>query len=428
MMQIKQGQRPQKQNRNGERGSIMILTTLTVAVLMAFTGMALDASYMYFQKRRMQTAADAGAYAGALEKLRASSSITTAAQKDSGLNGFTNGANGTVVEVNNPPLNGPKTGDSNFVEVIVSQPQSTWFMRVLSYDSVMVKARAVAGLGSTNNACMFALNEDASVPTNGIFVNGTTSSTVACAAYSNSNFRASGGGCLVATSVSYLGDYSNHNSGGECGPTGIGAGVPVIDPILNRYSIPSYGSCTDTNFKLTKGTTVTIPPGVYCGGISITGTVENVIFSAGEYILVGGGMSINGSVNVSGSGVTFFSTYPGTQTNRYAGISITTSGTVSMSAPTTGTDKALLFYQDPRVPWASNIGSSLSGAGATYNGILYFPTTDLQYSGSSSTTSTGTDGYTMIIAGSIKINGNAQLNSDYSAIGGNPLQNAVFVE
>lgn len=383
---------------------------------------------MYFHDRRMQTAADAGAYAGALEKLRASTDVTTAALKDRGLNGFQNGVDNVTVEVNNPPLSGPRIGDANFVEVIVSHPQPTWFMRVVNFNSVMVKARAVAGLGNTNNGCVFALNQDASVSTNGIFVNGTTESRMACGVYSNANFKGSGGGCLVAPSVNYMADYTNQNSSGECGPTGISRGIPVVDPLRNRYSIPSYGGCTANNFKITGGTTVTVTPGTYCGGISISGSVENVIFSPGDYILVGGGLKINGSVNVSGGAVTFYNTFPGNRSNQYDGISITTLGSVNLAAPTSGAGKGMLFYQDPRVEWAASNGSYFGGTNAVCTGILYFPTTDMQYSGGSTTTSDGTGGYTMLIDHTIKVNGSARINSDYSAIGGNPLQNVLFAE
>jgi hypothetical protein len=87
------------------------------------------------------------------------------------------------------------------------------------------------------------------------------------------------------------------------------------------------------------------------------------------------------------------------------------------------------MYQDPRVVGSSNNGSTVQGASAVYDGIIYFPTTDLQYSGSSSTNANGTDGYTMLIGYDIKINGNAKVNSDYSALGGvNPLQDALFAE
>ncbi len=98
---------------------------------------------------------------------------------------------------------------------------------------------------------------------------------------------------------------------------------------------------------------------------------------------------------------------------------------MSFSAPTTGSNKALLFYQDPTVPWASNNGSQITaGSTSTLDGIIYFPTTDLNYAGNSSS-----GGYTMLVGYNIKIAGNAQVGSNYSSIGGaSPLQTAAFAE
>ena len=66
------------------------------------------------------------------------------------------------------------------------------------------------------------------------------------------------------------------------------------------------------------------------------------------------------------------------------------------------------------------------GATARFEGIIYFPTTDLTYSGNSSTSLSG--GYTILVAYNLKIAGNAQVNADFSSVGGNPLQMAAFVE
>jgi len=397
-------------------------------VIMGFVGLALDASYMYFHRRAMQTAADAGAYGGAMELLRSKSDTTAAAKYDTSLNGFTDGTGNVTVTVNSPPASGSKVGNASFVEVVISHPQPTWFMRALHFNSVTVKARAVAGLGSTGNGCVYALDSDTSKTNNGFFVNGTTDSNFSCGVFSNSNFRATGGACVVTPTVSYTGTYSNSNTSGNCGPAGIGKGVPIVDPMAGKYTIPS-GSCTDTNFKVTKGTTVTIPPGIYCGGISISGSVTNIIFSPGQFVLREGGLSINGSMTVSGDGVTFFNTYA-SNVSKYNGISITGSGQVILRAPTSGTYKGLLFYQDPAVTWSSSNGSTVAGAAnSVYDGIIYFPTTDLTYSGNSSTSSSGTDGYTTLIGYNVKINGTAQINTDYSTIGGvNPLQNVLFAE
>ena len=412
---------------NLQKGSIFLLGTVSIFVLIAFTGLALDACYMYFHRRAMQTAADAGAYGGALELLRGKSDAEAAAKYDASLNGFTHGTGDVTVEVYNPPSTGSRAGDDNFVEVIISHPQPTWFMRALKFNSMMVKARAVAGLGSTGNGCVYALNQDTSNVNNGFFANGTTDSSFSCGVFSNANFRSVGGSCVITPTVSYTGDYTNANLAGNCGPEGIGKGVPVVDPMKDKYTMPT-GSCTQNNFKVTTGEAVSIDPGVYCGGISIGGTVASVTFNPGVYVLIDGGLTVTGSVTISGTGVTFFNTY--TNDKKYGGISINGSGTVTLSAPTSGAYAALLFYQDPSVAWSASNGSIIAGgANSVYNGIIYFPTTDLTYSGNSSSSTSGTDGYTTLVGYNITINGTARINADYSALGGsNPLQNVLFAE
>ncbi len=417
--------------RRRETGIIVILAALSMFVLMAFMGLALDASFLYFQKRRMQTAADAAAYAGALEKLRGNSNTaaTSAAMNDSSLNGFTDQTDSVAVTVNIPPASGSKAGNSNFIEVIISQPQPTWFMRAMNFTSATVNARAVAGLGSTNNGCVYALNRDTSQNTNGFFFNGTATATFSCGVFSNANFKSnSSSACISTPTVSYTGTYSDGSTTAGCGPTGISAGVPIVDPLMNKYSIPSYSGCDYTKLKINNTGTTTLNPGVYCGGITIGGSATQVNFNPGSYILVGGGLSVTSSATLSGIGVTFFNTYDAS--NHYSGITINGSGTVTFKAPTSGTYKGLLFYQDPTVTWSANNGSIIAGgANSVYDGILYFPTTDLQYTGNSSSSPGGTDGYTMLIGYNIKVVGTATVNSDFSSIGGtNPLQDAVFAE
>jgi hypothetical protein len=408
-----------------EKGTIIPLAAIVVLTLVAFMGLAFDASYLYFEKRRVQTAADAGAIGGAQELVRGTpTNVTTAARKDTAFNRFTHGTNGVDVTVNNPPTSGTHVGNAGYVEVIVTEPRPTWFMQVLGVQSANVKARAVAGI-TDSSGCVYALNRDSSNSNNGIFVNGTTNSVFDCGVYSNSNLRTVGGGCIVAPAASYSGTYSNSNgTDPNCGPDSVGHGIPVVDPMIGRYTIPSTSPCDFNNYKQTGGALV-LTPGVYCGGIDIGGSVTSATFSPGTYVLVGGGMKIGSSANASGTGVTFFNTYPGTQTNKYDGIRISTSGSVSFSAPTTGANKALLFYQDPTVPWSSSNGSQITaGSTSTLDGIIYFPSTDLDYAGNSSS-----GGYTMLVGYNIKIAGNAQIGADYSSIGGaSPLQTAAFAE
>ena len=89
----------------------------------------------------MQSAADAGAVAGADEiAIGGSSTAITAAAKDAAShNGFADGgtrpgaSNTITVAVHNPPTSGPFAANSNAVQVDVSQTQPTYFMKVLGW-------------------------------------------------------------------------------------------------------------------------------------------------------------------------------------------------------------------------------------------------------------------------------------------------------
>jgi hypothetical protein len=438
---LKSGKHPSAKRRKGQSGSILILGTLAIFVLFAFMGLAFDASYMFFHKRRMQTAADAGALAGAQELLRnptaLNSTISTSALNDTSLNEFPDATNGIGVVVNHPPVSGPSAGNSGFVEVIITQSQPTWFMRVLNVNSATVVARAVAGL-SDGNACVYALNRDTGNPNNGFSINGTADAAFNCGVLSNSNFRAVGGGCVITPIISYTGTYNPASSTCFPAPGNVQNGVAVTDPIGTRFPIPYYSGCDYNNYKATggapEGINPVLSPGIYCGGINLGGSVASVTFLPGTYILVGGGMSITSGINVTGRGVTFFNTYPGAQVNKYDGIKIAGgSGVINLTAPISGTYKGLLFYQDPRVIGTSNNGSSFSGGSTSqFRGILYFPSTDLKYAGNSSNGLSGnlaTDGYTILIGYNVSVEGNSQINANYSDIGGsNPLQMAAFTE
>lgn len=83
----------------------------------------------------MQTAADSAAMAAAQE-LNYGDAVA-AGQTDAA----TNGQNGVTATINNPPRSGPNINDVNYVEPIVPQPQSTFFLRALGLQSINVTFR-----------------------------------------------------------------------------------------------------------------------------------------------------------------------------------------------------------------------------------------------------------------------------------------------
>jgi len=93
------------------------------------------------------------------------------------------------------------------------------------------------------------------------------------------------------------------------------------------------------------------------------------------------------------------------------GISVSGSGTINLSAPTSGTYKGILFWD------TATANSSISGgSGSTFDGALYFPQANLKYAGSSSAS-----GYTIIAAGSVEFTGSTTVGDNYSSIGGSSL-------
>jgi hypothetical protein len=142
-----------KEFPKGENGQVLILVTIFLLVLVCFVAMAVDVGMMFRQKRKMQIAADAGAVAGALASRWTTSSVTTAAQNAALANGVTNAS---YVTVDTSPTVGYHTG-AGFVRVTISQPTSTFFMRVANITNINVGAVSVAGT-VPNDACMIALD------------------------------------------------------------------------------------------------------------------------------------------------------------------------------------------------------------------------------------------------------------------------------
>src|ERR1039457_1104323 len=329
------------------RGFILVTMIVSLTILLAFLGLAIDVGYEQYMKIRMQTAAAAAALGGSRE-LSASGigNLVSAARGDAATNGFTNGQNSVTVTVNNPPSTGYSTSDSTAVEAIISQPVPTFFMQVLGFSSGTVRARAVAKTeGGGASACFYTLDptmSNAFSVSNG--VNVSSSCGIIVDSNSNTALTATGGAHLSAPSISVVGKYTVNN-GASISPSPT-QGVSAVSNPFSSLVTPSVGGCNYTNYTAGGGQTVTLNPGVYCNGIKIANNVT-ATFTAGTYILKGGGFVLGGGARVTGSGVMFYNTYASGYA--YGPINFANGTTETFTAPTTGTYAGMLFSQDPTV-------------------------------------------------------------------------------
>jgi len=418
--------------RHRHRGQTFLLLSIAIAMLTGIAAMAVDIGNLWTTRRLMQSAADAGAMAGADEITigGSSSAITTAAKDASSHNGFADGGtrpgdSATItVAVHNPPTSGAYAANSNAVEVDVSESQPTYFMRVFGWQSIPVSTTATAlALGS--GPCIYALDKSAS---GAITVGGSASVSSACGLYDNSSsssaLTVSGGGTITAPLVGVAGGTSI-NGGGSSPPS---TGIAQFGDPLAYITEPTVPSGTCSSFHTTNLSGSITAPQTYCGGIHINAG-NTVNFGDGLYIIDGGGITIDGGATVTGAHVTFYLTGgngSGGNPSNYSGVTINSTATVNLGAPCTssGGDVAgMLFLQDRSI--TNGQGSSINGsATSTFSGAIYFPTTPLAYAGS-----TGANMFTLLVSDTLSFLGSSSVGNDFSCLtGGSPIKDAMLVQ
>ena len=379
-------------NRVGQAGQALVFVALSLLVLTGVVGLSIDMGYLRYTKRRLQTAADSAAVAGASELK--DGNYQTAALNDSKSNGFEDGVNGVTVKAYNPPKDAP-----------------TFFMRIFGVKKASLNASAVAQLGSSKG-CVYSL-----ALLGGITVNGTVNAP-GCGVVDNAILSV-GGGCITASSI---GVVLNLMGGGCTNPQPVLGIAPSADPL--GYLVPprvpncDFPTTVDVNSNARNGNRpTTLTPGVYCGGIRIRNTnTAPVTFQPGAYYITGGvGLQVGGSGDVSGDGVVFYVT-------NGAPVNMNGTGKTSFTAPANsaipGVPGGVLIYQDPGDTQAATINGNL-----TFNGALYFPGARLTMGGNASSV------YTIIVGQIIKFNGNVGIGSDYSSLPeGSPVKAAVLVQ
>jgi hypothetical protein len=420
-----------------ESGQVIIIAALSMTVVLGLVALATDIGVLFRERELLQNAADSAAVAGAAELNYGDWKF--AAQTDSSQNGITDKVNGAVVTINNPPLSGPNAGDTGYVEAIVSQPQSTFFMTMFRSSSTMVSARAVAGSAATPS-CIDTLQQSPTVPGKkgpvaipGMALSGSANLTLSkCGivdgATGSDALDVSGGGSgtnpNVWISAPSLGVGGTVNYGNGV-PTNLPAvpitniATPIIDPLASLVSPPpaSYYASGCISSNITANTTIgpSSPSGHVCYN-SLTATKGSpvITLNPGLYIFNGSGgagsnaLDIESGTVFSGTGVTFYFV-------NGAGFTFDRGATANISAPTAGQYLGILFYQD-----ASDSASDSFQGGSVGNldGIFYLPNANFTLANGAAATFT-----TDFVVGSFAMSGATSL-TPYKPLAGSTVLSA----
>jgi Flp pilus assembly protein TadG len=427
--------RPWQKRRSG---SVLIWCALLLPVLVAMVGLTVDGGLMLSAYREAQNAADAAAIAAAYEMSRVGNTDTarTAAEtfvQDSSHNNLA----GATVTVNIPPsvTNYTAYQNSKYAEVIVTYPITTHFMQVLPGFSASksVTARAIAGyepiaggegvMALSPNGIGLSAGGNGVLRVNGpIWVNSTAS-----------NAMSPGKNGMYATDIELAessGQPSNIYNYSTSAAMTANLGQPPQPDYLAYLPTPTTSNGVDSTVRTIPSGGGTMQPGIYNGGINLSGN-GTYTMQPGIYVMQGGGFSVSGNVILSGSGVMIYNTgsdytassgapdntdpldllnttTPTASGVNFGGFSLNSSITLtpintalySYSNAAIASFNGMVFYQRR----ANTQNASLTGGGGSsqISGTMYAKYSTLSYSGNGTTSA-------QFVFSSINLTGNGTI-------------------
>jgi hypothetical protein len=325
----------------GERGQILVIFAVSLFIIFGVAALVFDGGMMLLEKRTQQNAADAASLAGArFLPDNLDDAARLAAREVATANGYTDGEGNVTVDVNWPPENGPHTGDTGYIEVLIDNERPSLFAGIWGIFDHDVGSRAVAAndSGVLGPFGMLSLEEtdcsalkvggageiisngdiqvNSSCTNKAMFLTGTgeivTAPGVACNV--TGDFSASGGfqySCEPHEGVQAIPDplaglaeppYSAGDPPAYLYP-------PEPDEVVGAMDIPtgcpgSDAPATHESPQLCQftasydGTIWRLYPGYYPGGLQLQG--GEFYLEPGIYYMGGGGIQMNGgSVTVT---------------------------------------------------------------------------------------------------------------------------------
>ncbi len=397
------------------RGQIVIFVAFAMVALIGFLALSLDGGAMLSERRHAQATADAAALAGASQLYYDywvfsgvdSTGATTSAKAAAARNYYYDDGVTSKVEVYNPPTSGYYVGRAGYVEVVVTYYHPRSVSSLFGTGNVEVKARSVAvGAPIAADVGILVLDptsKDAFSAGGGGRVNVYDTPVVV----NSSNLEgtiASGGTVVTAPEFDLHGGYTTTGGGQLVGD--IKLNRPTTEDPFQFLPEPDPSTMTVQQHKKLQETqdSLVLYPGVYKGGISVSG-VGSLYLMPGIYYMDNGGFSFTGQGSLYADGVLIYSS-PGNGNSD--GINIAGQGQVTVTGMKSGIYQGMTFWQDR----TSNVTGNISGNSGTTSitGTFYFAGAQLNVSGNGGVVNVGSQ----YVSYRLAISGNGTLNLQWT--------------
>lgn len=385
-----------------ERGNFAVTMGTMAPVIFGVVGLSFDYSIYMSQRSGMQEAADQAVLAAVREaSLQGWSASAAKAVVDRFVSSTLSGDALSSAQYESTVTVDEK---NNRVRVAIRQDGHGYLLLGFVKSNPQIEVTSEAVLASASNICVLTLKETTSRT---LFSRNASMTGVGCGFFANSTDSravvARKGGFMSASTICSAGGYGGGNS--SFNPTPVTDCPPVPDPLAQRPA-PKFSGCDfrDTEIDSSR---VTLKPGVYCGGLKITGKSE-VNLRPGVYVIKDGEFSIQGNATLKGEHVGFY------LTGSLAKTRFANSTTISLTAPKSGPLAGILIFEDRNSAPGREFEISSKDA-QTLIGTIYLPKGYLKVKGKSKFADASD--WTAIIAQDVRIlDGPAlELNSDYTA-------------
>jgi len=374
------------------RGSISVLSALTIVAVIGFSALALEFGNGLLQRVENQRIADIAAYGGALfyNSTGSTSSTSSAVGNIAALNGLSSTA------ANSSVVSSPTSDGNNAVKVTVTTNVPLYLAQLIRANTTMgVSATAYAEVNASAPGCIIALKNSGS----GISLSGGTSITANnCAVASNNAVTLVGGTKITTKNLDYSTSYSVSGGSSIVPPSGTSSvtysKTTTTDPLSSNsevtgatsrissvasiaspsvsVTVPSSstttsftktgvtglpGACSDTYNSSTKIYTVTCSGTATFGTITVSNVTVTLNTSSGNTYNFNQAWPISGVTLAGSGGIYGF------------GAGLTTSGTTNLPAGTYNV-----------------VGSITLGGTTTFGAGTYNVTTGITAGGGSTTT------------------------------------------
>jgi uncharacterized membrane protein len=382
-----------------KRGAVAVIVALCLPLVIAGAGFGVEVAYWRYDQVRLQQAADAAAYAGAVVAREGGTNILDTATTAATADGY-NSTSDTIA-VNTPSTVTPS--DAHSVEAVISRTETPIFSGLFINHAAVVTVSSTASYSTAGDACILALSKSASKATD--FAGNSGLTLNACDVMSDS---------LASDSVNIQGSATLtvpciYSSGGDSNNGGVTLTTcPSIKtqqpPVADPYAALPMPTVTPNSCVHQSGFPAEMSAGDYCS----MDLKNGVTLDPGVYVIDGGTFKVNANAVVAGSGVTIYLI-------NGANLSINGNSQVNLSAPTTGTYKGMVIMSDRSNSAAITINGNNS---SSMTGAIYAPDAAVNYIGNFA----GTNGCTQIVAQTIAWSGNTSFGDNCSNAGLDPIK------